>query len=57
MSVQTQILTTHFRQGGEERGHVISPDSQLGKPRLDCQTQAAEGVQSAIASEWGLSLG
>ena len=57
MTVQTQILTTHFRQGGEERSHVISPDSQLGKPRLDCQTQAAEGVQSAIASEWGLSLG
>lgn len=57
MTVQTQILPTHFRQGREEHGHVISPDSQLGKPRLNCQTQAAEGVQSTIASEWGLSLG
>lgn len=56
MTVQTQILPTYFRQGGEEHGHVISPDFQLGKPRLDCQTQAA-GVQSTIASEWGLSLG
>lgn len=57
MTAQTQILPTHFGQGGEEHGYVISPDSQLGKPRFDCQTQAAEGVQSTTASEWGLSLG